>query len=61
MTIHEIYDAHCAGSVGFCMRVETHCGLEISRDEIERIADHAHDADDFMRIWEHEEWWRDAQ
>lgn len=48
-----------AGSQGFCIAVETNCGFEISRAEIERIADRAATPAEFVRIWENENDWRD--
>jgi hypothetical protein len=59
MTITEIFDQYTQGSQGFCIAVETHCGYDISRDEIERIAGAAETAADFHRIWADDFWWTD--
>lgn len=60
MPLHEIYENYQPGSTGFQIAVETHCGFEISRTEIEAIARKAKTADEFQRIWEYESWWLDA-
>ena len=60
MTLNEIYNEYTAGSNGFCKAVQTHCGLDVSNDEIERIASKAASAEQFMNIWENEDWWTDA-
>ena len=59
MTLSEIYAEYTAGSQGFCIAVETHCGLDISRDEIERIGDQSETASDFMDTWENDDSWTD--
>lgn len=72
MTLSDIFADYNPGSSGFCIAVETHCGFEISRAEIERIAKAAAaacpDADDndalaaeFERIWRDESWWSDDE
>ncbi|MFD1913785.1 hypothetical protein [Halodurantibacterium flavum] len=61
MELHEIFAHYVRGSQGFCIAVDTHGGFEISRDEIERIAERAENAEQFIEIWEHENWWTDAQ
>lgn len=60
MTINEIYETYTVASQGFCVAVETHCGYQISRNEIARIASKAATADEFQNIWENEDWWTDA-
>lgn len=59
MTIAEIYAEYTAGSTGFVIAVETHCGYDISRTEIARIAEAAKTAEEFERVWENEDWWTD--
>ena len=59
MKLKDIYDEYQVGSQGFCIAVETHCGYEISRPEIERIAVQAPTPDDFQRTWEDKDWWVD--
>ena len=61
MTLETIYETYTAGSTGFCIAVETHCGFEISRSEIERIAERAPTAAEFERIWERETGWADDE
>jgi len=31
--------------------------FDITKEQAERIADRATDGDDFVRIWENEDWW----
>lgn len=57
--MENIYNEFRTGSQGFVIAVETYCGFELSRDEIERIAEKAQTADEFRRIWENENWWCD--
>lgn len=59
MTLNNIYNEYVVGSQGFCIAVETHCGFEISRTEIERIAERAETAERFEHIWENQTWWAD--
>ena len=61
MTLPEIYDRYTPGFPGFVTAIETHCGFQISRSEIKRIAQRATTPDDFQRIWENETWWTDAE
>lgn len=37
MDIKAIFETYTPGSQGFCIAVETHCGFEMSRAEIERV------------------------
>lgn len=60
MTINEIYNEYNVGSAGFIAAVQTHCGLGISDEEIERIAARAKSGAEFMKIWENTDWWTDA-
>jgi hypothetical protein len=60
MTLQDIYAEYTAGSTGFCIAVETHCGYEISREEIARIAARAKNSGEFEAIWTNEDWWTDA-
>jgi hypothetical protein len=60
MTLHEIYDEYDPGSEGFCRAVETHCGYQMTREEIERIGDVAKTPEEFDRIWEDHGWWCDS-
>ena len=57
MTLAEIYDTYNIGSDGFCRAVETHCGFEISRKEIARIAKRAATPEEFEKIWYGADWW----
>lgn len=59
MTLNDIYNEFTIGSLGFVLAIETHAGVDCSREEIERIAGKAPTADEFMRIWSDEAWWRD--
>jgi hypothetical protein len=59
MTLETIFAEFTAGSTGFCIAVETHCGFEISRTEIARIGEKAANPAEFQRIWENESWWAD--
>lgn len=59
MTITEIYENYTPGSQGFCIAVETHCGYEISREEIERISNRAGTAESFDMIFNDEAYWTD--
>jgi len=51
MTLQDIFDTFTAGSRGFIAAVQTHCGFDISDEEIKRIAEIAKDAAEFERIW----------
>lgn len=67
--IAKIADDFSWGSPGFCREVEATAGLDISRNEIERIADAAATrvsagdddafAKKFMQIWDGEDFWSD--
>ncbi len=59
MTLQEIYTEYRPGSQGFCIAVESHCGYDMSREEIERIGDKATNPEEFKRIWRDEIWWTD--
>ena len=54
------YDDYTPGSKGFCAYVETHCGFDISRSEIERIGKRAATPAGFRSTWADEDWWTDA-
>lgn len=60
MTLADIYSQFTPGSQGFCTAVSDHCGFEISRDEIRRIAERAATAEQFEAAWEGDDWWTDA-
>jgi hypothetical protein len=60
MTLENIYAEYTQSSAGFAIAVETHCGFNISRDEIKRIAEKASDASSFRSIWENDDWWTDG-
>lgn len=60
MTLAEIYSTYTIGSEGFCRAVETHCGYDLSREQIARIAERASTAEEFHHIWENEAWWIEA-
>jgi len=51
MTLQDIFDTYTAGSPGFVAAVQTHCGFDISDEEIKRIAEIAKDAAEFEQIW----------
>jgi len=57
MTIAEIYNSFNIGSEGFCRAVETHCGYDILREQVARIAERAKTAEEFHNIWANEAWW----
>ncbi len=67
MSLSEIFATYTAGSTGFCAAVETHCGYEMSRDEIARVSLKAAEAgpnsgdmaDEFDAIVTEEFWWTD--
>lgn len=59
MTIEQIYAAYTAGSTGFAIAIETHCGYCISREEIKRIAAKASTAEEFQQVWENDDSWTD--
>lgn len=59
IAIKEAFEQFRAGSQGFCQHIETHAGLEISRDEIERICTVAPNASEFMQVWQDDDWWTD--
>ena len=61
MNIETIYQEYKAGSHGFVQAVETRCGFNISRNEIERIASKAETPEDFENVWSNETWWTDAE
>ena len=57
--LQNIYDDYNAGSTGFCIAVETYCGFDLSRAEVERIAERAMDAEEFAAVMASETDWRD--
>ena len=59
MTLSEIYTQYTAGSTGFVIAVESHCGFNTSREETARIAERAQTAEEFETIWQNEDWWTD--
>lgn len=62
MTLNEMteaLDAHFAEEDGnrfFCDYVSA---FDMSDDEAERAAEEANTAEEFIRIWENTDWWRD--
>ena len=60
MTFQEIANEFGWGSQGFIIAVETHIGIDATRDEIQRIADQTTTPDGFMAVWENETWWLDS-
>jgi hypothetical protein len=52
MTLQDIYDNFTAGSPGFVNAVQSHCGFNMSDEEIKLIAELARNAAEFERIWE---------
>jgi len=59
MTLAEIYDEYVVGSEGFVVAVDIHCGYNISKREIRRIANRAPTPEQFQTIWENETDWAD--
>ena len=59
MTLTEIYDTYTPGSEGFCIAVETHCNLNVTREETARIAAASPDARSFKATWEEMDWWKE--
>lgn len=59
MTLDQIFSEYTVGSTGFCIAVETHCGYDLSRDEIERIGYASKTPEDFDHIFAEEFWWTD--
>lgn len=55
----EAYETFTAGSTGFAIFVETHCGFDASRAEIKRVGERARDAAEFLTIMQNETWWFD--
>ena len=60
MTLIDIYAEFSIGSRGFIRAIQTNAGLDISDQEIERIAARARTAEEFEAIWSGEDWWTDA-
>lgn len=61
MNIHDIYREYRIGSQAFVSAIQTHCGLEASPTEIERIAQVAPTPERFMQVWEDDDDWNDAK
>jgi hypothetical protein len=59
MTLKDIYNEFNAGSDGFAEAVQSHCGFEISRDEIKRLGRNCATAANFQTAWENDGWWED--
>ena len=55
------YEEFSVGSQGFCQYIATHSGLDMSHDEIERIANVAPNSSAFLRIWQDQTWWVDEE
>lgn len=60
MTLEDIYNEFTRGSNGFVKAVQTWGKMDLSNEEIERIAAKAETADEFHRIWENDDSWTDA-
>jgi hypothetical protein len=60
MTLNDIYNEFTVGSNGFVKAFQTHCGYDLSNEEVERIAAKAPTAAEFDRIWANEDFWTDA-
>ena len=60
MSLNEIYERYTPACEGFCIAVSDHCGYEMSRTEIKRVALIAETAEEFDYIWENEDWWPDG-
>jgi hypothetical protein len=58
MTLAEIYAEFTPGSKGFVRAVQAHCGLDLSNEEIERLAAECPRAEDFEDAWKNENWWK---
>ena len=71
MKLEEIFEEHEHSSTTFASLVTTHCGYEVSHEEIWRIADAAvnreaadrgiWEAKHFHAIWLDETWWQDER
>ena len=57
--LHQIADEFTWGSEGFIRAISTHCGLDASHTEIERIASRTSSPEEFMAVWECENDWTD--
>ena len=51
MTLQDIFDTFTPGSQGFIDAVNTHCGFNMSDEEIERIGKLAKNSAEFEEIW----------
>lgn len=47
------------GSQGFCKYIADRANINVTDEEVRRIADRAVDADEFMEIWENDTTWTD--
>ena len=60
IAIETAYENFSEGSQGFCQYIATYSGMDISHDEIERIANVAPNSSAFLRIWQDQTWWEDV-
>ena len=58
-TIEEVYARFKPGSTEFVTEVESHCGYELSRTEIARLADAAKNAEEFQYLFDSSDTWQD--
>ena len=59
--LNQIADEYRWGSNAFVIAIETHCGYNMSRTEIERIADRTSTPDEFQAMWENDVDWLDEE
>ncbi len=57
--VEHAFENFRAGSQGFCAYIETNTGLDMTREEIERICTVAPNASKFMSVWRDADWWTD--
>lgn len=59
MTFDQIAAEFTWNCQAFINAVQTHCGFDISDEEIDRIASTATTPVEFDKIWANEDWWTD--
>ena len=59
--LNQIANEYKWGSRGFIIAIETYCGYNMSRTEIERIADRTSTPDEFQTMWENDVDWLDEE
>lgn len=57
--VQHAYENFRIGSQGFCKYIGERANLNISDEEVRRIAEKAKTAEEFMAIWNNDTYWRD--